>query len=159
MDARDEAATWLGAPIGRRTAIATVGAAAGLAALSACGGKTSPAAAAGGQTSTAGTTAGGGGASLIALADVPVGGCAAAKGPDGKPILVSQPTAGQVVAFSAICTHMGCTVNPAGKQFACPCHGSKYDAATGAVLNGPAPKPLPAVPVHVAGGQVVAGTA
>lgn len=93
---------------------------------------------------------------LAALANVPVGGAVSATGPDG-PIIVAQPTAGKVVAFSAICTHMGCTVAPAGKQLHCPCHGSVYDAATGKNLSGPAPRPLSPVSVHVAGGQVVAG--
>ncbi len=61
------------------------------------------------------------------------------------------------MAFSAICTHMGRTVAPAGKQLQCPCHGSVYDAATGKNLSGPAPRPLSPVSVHVAGGEVVAG--
>jgi Rieske Fe-S protein len=63
------------------------------------------------------------------------------------------------VAFSAICTHMGCTVAPAGSELHCPCHGSRYNALTGAVLQGPAPRALPSVPVHVAGGKVVEGSA
>ena len=69
---------------------------------------------------------------------------------------MAQPTAGSVVAFSAICTHLGCTVAPQGKQLDCPCHGSVYDAFTGKVINGPAPRPLPSIPVTVQGGQVVA---
>lgn len=93
----------------------------------------------------------------MALDKVPVGGAVAAKGADGKPIIVAQPTAGKAVAFSAICTHMGCTVNVAGADLDCPCHGSKYNALTGAVLNGPAPKPLPSVAVKVENGNVVAG--
>ena len=174
MDLLDEAAKVLDAPVGRRAAIATVGAAAGLAALAACGAKSAAtgsasAGAAGGSGSPAVSSASGspsaspsestaaGGGALVALADVPVGGSVAAKDADGKPILIAQPTAGKVVAFTAICTHQGCTVKPAGMQFQCPCHGSKYDAATGKVLGGPAPAPLAAVPVHVAGGKVVAG--
>ena len=39
----------------------------------------------------------------------------------------------------------------------CPCHGSKYDAATGAVMHGPAPKALASVPVKVDGDSVVSG--
>ncbi len=90
------------------------------------------------------------------LADVPVGGSIAATH-DGKPILLAQPTAGTVVAFSAICTHRGCVVEPAKSEFACPCHGSRYDAATGAVLSGPAPLPLPKISVTVTGDTVLAG--
>ena len=96
---------------------------------------------------------------LVALADVPVGGAVAAKDASGAPIVVAQPTAGRVVAFSAICTHMGCQVAPSGPRLDCPCHGSRFDAATGAVLQGPATTPLPAVAVHVANGQVLSGSA
>lgn len=98
-------------------------------------------------------------AALARLATIPVGSAVAAKDAAGKPIVVAQPTAGKAVAFSAICTHMGCTVAPAGKTLNCPCHGSVYDAATGKVLSGPAPAPLPAVAVHVTDGKVFAGKA
>jgi Rieske Fe-S protein len=85
----------------------------------------------------------------VELADVPVGGAVAAKDASGAPIIVAQPTAGTAVAFSAICTHMQCQVAPAGKRLDCPCHGSQYDATNGAVLRGPATRPLPAVPSRV----------
>lgn len=89
------------------------------------------------------------------LSDIPVGGSVEAS-LDGKPILISQPTAGKVIAFSAVCTHQGCAVKPVGKEFDCPCHGSKFDAMTGEVLGGPAPSPLVAVPVSVTGDSVTA---
>ncbi len=44
-------------------------------------------------------------------------------------------------AVSAICTHLGCTVNRTPKGFHCPCHGSVFDES-GAVIHGPAPRPL-----------------
>lgn len=44
--------------------------------------------------------------------------------------------------ISAICTHLGCTVQWRGDEFACPCHGSVFNRQ-GAVLGGPAPRPLP----------------
>lgn len=45
-------------------------------------------------------------------------------------------------AISSICTHLGCNVNHVpGGGFACPCHGSRYDA-NGQVVHGPAPQPL-----------------
>lgn len=133
----------------RRTVVVLGATAAGASLLAACSG--------GGSGGSAGSAASGG--ALVALADVPVGGAVAAKDASGAPVVVAQPTAGTAVAFSAICTHMGCQVAPAGNQLNCPCHGSQYDAATGAVLRGPAAKPLPPVAVHVANGQVVAGSA
>ena len=45
-------------------------------------------------------------------------------------------------AISSVCTHLGCNVKRAGPGFECPCHGSQYDAS-GSVVRGPAPKPLP----------------
>jgi thiosulfate dehydrogenase [quinone] large subunit len=57
-------------------------------------------------------------------------------------------------AFSAICTHAGCTVGLSGGQFVCPCHGGRYSAETGAVLGGPPPRPLEQLPVRVVDGQV-----
>ncbi len=44
-------------------------------------------------------------------------------------------------AASAVCTHLGCTVNLAGSGFHCPCHGSVFDQS-GVVVSGPAPAPL-----------------
>jgi cytochrome b6-f complex iron-sulfur subunit len=123
----------------------------GAAALAGCGSKSSGAAA--GTTTTAGAAAPAD--ALAEVSDIPVGGSIAAKDAANKPIILSQPTAGVVKGFSAICTHMGCTVAPNGKELDCPCHGSRFDAFTGAVLNGPATKALPAVPVTVSGGAVV----
>jgi Rieske Fe-S protein len=91
---------------------------------------------------------------LAKVADIPVGDAVSGV-LDGQPILIAQPTAGTIVAFTAICTHQGCTVAPAGKTFHCPCHDSFYNAATGAVISGPAPEPLAAIPVTVTGGDVL----
>ncbi|WP_187369631.1 ubiquinol-cytochrome c reductase iron-sulfur subunit [Fodinicola acaciae] len=101
----------------------------------------------------------GGGQALAKLSDIPVGQAISTKTPDGRTVIVAQPTAGTAVAFSATCTHMGCTVAPVGKQLNCPCHGSQFDATTGKVLQGPAARPLSTVDVHVADGNVVAGKA
>ncbi|GAA3868831.1 Rieske (2Fe-2S) protein [Leifsonia kafniensis] len=108
---------------------------------------------AGGATS--GPT-GGNQVEVALLSDIPVGGSISAT-LDGDPILLAQPVAGTVVAFSAICTHQGCVVLPAKTEFDCPCHGSRYDAATGAVLDGPAPSPLPEIAVTLDGDSVRAG--
>jgi cytochrome b6-f complex iron-sulfur subunit len=153
--------------LSRRQLVMAAGAGTGALALAACsGGSGSSSSASSGAdgASSSGSSggsaeAGSGGTVLATLADVPVGSAIAAKDPSGKPIVVAQPSAGKAVAFSAICTHMGCTVAPAGHELHCPCHLSRYNATTGAVLQGPAPNPLPSVPVHVADGKVVAGSA
>ena len=94
---------------------------------------------------------------IVAVADVPVGGAVAAKDGSGKPIVVAQPEAGTIVAFTAVCTHKQCKVKPEGAQLKCPCHQSVFDAFTGANVSGPAPTPLDAVPVTVSGDDVVPG--
>jgi cytochrome b6-f complex iron-sulfur subunit len=148
----------------RRSVVALGAAAAlgvaGVAELAGCGSSSSaasaaPSATAGGASPAAGARAAAG--VLLPLAKVPVGGSALAAGPDGKTIVIARPESGKVVAFSAICTHQGCKVIPNGKQLDCPCHGSVFDAFTGAVRHGPAPSPLPSVAVKVSGGNVMAG--
>ncbi|MCK9795507.1 Rieske (2Fe-2S) protein [Isoptericola sp. 4D.3] len=96
----------------------------------------------------------GAGTVVVALADVPVGGAVAAK-VSGQDVLVTQPAEGEVHAFSAICTHAGCTVTPGEGELVCPCHQSRYALADAAVLGGPAPEPLPAIEVTVEGQDVV----
>lgn len=135
--------------VSRRSVLAAGSAVSGLAVLAACGG---------GQGST-GTATGGtsskGGRVLAKVADIPVGGAVSATDPAGNPLIVSRPGDAKVVAFSAICTHMGCTVAPNGQTLVCPCHGSTYDAMTGKNTGGPAPRPLSRVAVAVRGGDVV----
>jgi Rieske Fe-S protein len=67
-----------------------------------------------------------------------------------------------IVAYSAVCTHTGCEVGAfLGDEHAlfCDCHQSKFDAHDRAqVLDGPAPRPLPALPLRVVDGRLeVAG--
>jgi cytochrome b6-f complex iron-sulfur subunit len=147
----------------RRPVLAAGGAAAAAALLAACGGGDNSTTAGGGGSSSSSTSSGSSsaaaaGGTLVDLSKVPVGGAVSAKAPDGKPIIVAQPTAGQAVAFSAKCTHMGCTVAPKqGALLQCPCHGSQFNALTGKVEHGPAKAPLADFPVKVQGGSVVAG--
>ncbi len=109
----------------------------------------------GGDT-TGGDTTGGGNANagakpLVSLADVPQGGGVVAK----EAGVVVTRDGDQVRAFSATCTHQGCQVTSvSGGTINCPCHGSKFDAATGSVVGGPAPSPLPPVRVEVRDGAV-----
>ncbi|MFJ5777149.1 Rieske (2Fe-2S) protein [Streptomyces sp. NPDC093094] len=73
-------------------------------------------------------------------------------------VVVSRSADGSLKAFSTICTHGGCPVNELeGSTLICPCHGSKFDAATGEVLHRPATVPLSELPVRVENGRVVVG--
>lgn len=64
-----------------------------------------------------------------------------------------------VVAYTAICTHTGCEVDewlPDEQTLYCPCHSSKFDPKDGArVVDGPAPRVLPALPLMIADGKLV----
>jgi Rieske Fe-S protein len=72
--------------------------------------------------------------------------------------------AGSVVAYSAVCTHVGCLVEGFEKgvdRLLCPCHQSEYDPADGGkVTNGPAPARLATLPLKAGdgGALAVAGT-
>jgi thiosulfate dehydrogenase [quinone] large subunit len=109
------------------------------------GGATTPSTTTGSTTTTTtggvSTTAVPSGAVIGSVSSVPVGGWAAFTDPSsGDPALVIQQTAGDFVAFDAICPHQGCTVayKQSAKLIACPCHGSEFNAKTGHVIRGPA---------------------
>lgn len=74
----------------------------------------------------------------------------------GQPAWLVRLSHTHYVAFSAVCTHAGCTVNydAADTRFVCPCHGGTFSARTGRVLAGPPPAPLHAIPVKVTGGHI-----
>lgn len=108
-----------------------------------------PAAADESSASTAAPAAGG----LVATSQVPVGGGVIVKGAD---VVVTQPSAGEFKAFSAICTHQGCLVSSVDDgKIICACHSSSFEITDGAVAGGPASAPLAEVPVTVEGDQVV----
>ncbi|MGW2211548.1 Rieske (2Fe-2S) protein [Streptomyces sp. NPDC001781] len=146
-------------PATRRTLLAT-GAATLAACCAGCGGdggsssataSTSP----GGESASASGSASSGSGDGQALGDVgeiPVGG---GKVFTAEKVLVTQPEKGQYKAFSAICTHQGCTLNKVADGTAdCPCHGSRFRISDGSVAHGPATEPLPAKKVVVHGNTV-----
>ncbi len=90
------------------------------------------------------------GTNLGSASVVPVGGSASFTDPSsGDPAIVIQQTAGQFVAFDAVCPHAGCTVayQASAKIIACPCHGSEFNPRTGAVETGPAPIGLTSIKI------------
>lgn len=89
------------------------------------------------------------GTPLAKVADIPVGGGSVFA---EQLVVVTQPEAGTFHAFSAVCTHQGCTVGDvAGGTINCPCHGSKFALTDGAPTEGPAQRPLDPRQVTVAG--------
>jgi len=92
------------------------------------------------------------GVPLAPVSAVPAGGgiVLASKG-----IVLTRSSSGAIHGFSSVCTHQGCTVaTVANGTIDCPCHGSRFNAETGAVVNGPAATPLPAIAVAVRGAEI-----
>lgn len=142
---------------------ATLAAATGLAA---CGGSDGGSDGGSGATSSApaggssapaagGSGSGGGGGATVQTSQVPVGGGYV---DEGAKVVVTQPTQGQFKAFTAVCTHEQCLVDQvAAGKIECPCHGSVFNAETGAVEKGPAEAPLAATQVTVEGSTLRIG--
>ncbi|MDJ0381365.1 Rieske (2Fe-2S) protein [Streptomyces sp. G-G2] len=128
-------------------AAALAGAAGAAATLAAC----SPGTSSGGSTSATPAAP----VNLGAAAEVPVGGSKLYR---NEKLIVHCPAEGQYTAFSAQCTHAGCVLDKiVAGHGNCPCHGSRFEAATGKVVQGPATDPLPSVPVRAEGGKLIAG--
>jgi cytochrome b6-f complex iron-sulfur subunit len=109
-----------------------------LAACSSGGGATAPAPPAGGTP----------------VSQIPVGSGTVVQGPNG-PVLLEQPTAGVVKAYSAVCPHQGVTVDPpVDGTITCPGHGSQFDATSGALKKGPAQTGLTPVSTRIVNGAV-----
>jgi nitrite reductase/ring-hydroxylating ferredoxin subunit len=87
------------------------------------------------------------------LSDVPVG---AGRNFEvaGTKLVVTQPTEGELYAFSAICTHEGCVVGCRDKIIKCDCHQATFDSTTGDVTGGPADGALQNYPVVATDGVI-----
>lgn len=71
-------------------------------------------------------------------------------------VLVRSGT--QVIALSAVCTHLGCIVQwvKEKQHFLCPCHAGQF-ATDGTVLAGPPPRPLAKIPITLTEGNITVG--
>ncbi|MFH9085516.1 Rieske (2Fe-2S) protein [Streptomyces sp. NPDC017673] len=104
------------------------------------------------SSSPAAQEAAGDGKALARTSDIPEGGGKVFK---EEKVVVTQPKKGDFKAFSAICTHQGCTVNTvADGTIDCPCHGSRFRIEDGSVAHGPATRPLPKRSIKVDGKSI-----
>lgn len=141
-----------GSEVTRRAVVAGTGVLAVSATLVACSNSRNSAPQAPAEPAAPAAPGGPAGQSLASTSAIPVGGGAVFA--DEK-VVVTQPTPGVFKAFSAICTHSGCTVSKvAAGTINCPCHGSKYDIKDGSVVNGPAPDPLEERKITVSGDAI-----
>ncbi|MEV5413538.1 Rieske (2Fe-2S) protein [Thermopolyspora sp. NPDC052614] len=101
--------------------------------------------------STGETTESAAGPVIAKTKDIPVGGGKIIRGK----YVVTRPKKNVFRAFSATCTHQGCTVaSVRGGTINCPCHGSKFKITNGAVAAGPAKRPLPRRKIKVSNGRI-----
>jgi cytochrome b6-f complex iron-sulfur subunit len=72
-------------------------------------------------------------------------------------VVINRPEKG-LIAFSRVCTHLGCLVdyNEKKQLFLCPCHAGVFDIE-GYVVSGPPPKAMNAIPLRIDGGNIVIG--
>ena len=137
----------------RRAAVAAGAAGLAAVALAACGARDddSP-----GDDATGPPGEDAGSGEVIArLADVPEGGGVSLDGPQ---VVLTRPQAREIRAFSSICTHEGCPVRSvSGGTVNCVCHGSSFAIEDGAVVTGPATRPLPPLESVVRGEDLLPG--
>ncbi|MFG2995507.1 Rieske (2Fe-2S) protein [Streptomyces sp. NPDC048340] len=155
----DASRTSEAAPTARRTVLAVGAAALAGGALTACGGgekkptneggsAATPQGSASPAASASASAPAAGGKVLLKSSAVPVGGGTVLK---EEKLVVTQPTAGSFRCFTAVCPHQGCLVNKVENgTIDCPCHGSKFEVADGAVAHGPATRPLAEKKITVA---------
>ena len=101
--------------------------------------------------------AAGKGTKIVKLTSLKVGATRNFVASNGAPAILFRTKTG-VFAYSAICTHQGCTVaySASSKTMKCPCHQAEFDPnKSGQVVNGPAVNPLGKVKVAVSGAWVI----
>lgn len=95
---------------------------------------------------------------IAAISDLNVGSALQIKLASGDPGILIRTATDSVCAFSAVCTHQGCTVDydQASKELICPCHGARFDPLqNGKAIAGPTRAALTEVPVKISGEYIV----
>ena len=93
------------------------------------------------------------------LGAIPIGGVALFNYPGANdPCLLIRRRDEEYVAFQQKCTHLSCAVvySPERDRLECPCHQGYFSAATGAVLQGPPPRPLARIRLEREGRTLIA---
>ncbi len=91
--------------------------------------------------------------------EIPIGGVKLFRYPSqNDPALLIRLAEDQYVAYKQRCTHLTCPVHFAkeSSRLVCPCHNGAFDAATGEVLQGPPPRPLPKIVLRIEEGRILA---
>ena len=94
---------------------------------------------------------------IVKASKFPVGSAQKFVAANGAPAYLFRTKSG-VFAYSAICTHQGCTVDylKAGKKLICPCHGGSFDPFNSAkVVAGPPERPLDKISVSIKNDWIV----
>jgi Rieske Fe-S protein len=151
-----------GPTVSRRRVIAVGGALGAAGVVAACGGggggadaTDTPAPTTPGSPDPTSTTSTVPGDALAPVSDIPVGG---GRVFDGPKIVVTQPSPGDIQAFTAVCPHQGCLVTEVvDNEILCPCHGSLFSAENGDVIRGPAVQGLAGASVGIVDGFIVTG--
>src|SRR2546427_4198962 len=76
---------------------------------------------------------------------------------DGTKVSIAA-AGGSLYAFDDVCTHMGCSLGEGkleGTTMTCPCHGSQFDVTSGAVIRGPAQRPVRVRSVQIEGDDLL----
>jgi thiosulfate dehydrogenase [quinone] large subunit len=95
---------------------------------------------------------------IAAISDLNVGSALQIKLTSGDPGILIRTATDAVCAFSAVCTHEGCTVDydSASKELICPCHGARFDPLqNGKAIGGPTRTPLTELPVQISGEYII----
>lgn len=76
----------------------------------------------------------------------------------GRPAVLLQPRAGEYIAMSAVCTHLGCIVKWVDdkQELLCPCHAGRF-STSGQVIAGPPPENLENYSVTLDGDDILIG--